>query len=131
MPEDKKSEEVHEHIVHHEEQKLILEKHIATAQWVQAIAMLTEAILISKLHLISNQSEGEDKVLTGIWVQTLGQLLESLGYTQQVSASDTYSKLNAQKTEITGDFLQSLGAALQGIGGVEVLNEDGEKFIIP
>ena len=57
MMRDKNREEINEHMIKNEEQKFTLEKHLATVQWIQTIAVLIEAILLSKLHLISDNSE--------------------------------------------------------------------------
>ncbi|MBP1915811.1 hypothetical protein J2Z23_002793 [Lederbergia galactosidilyticus] len=119
-----------EHILEDEELMAALEEQIATLQWIQAAAILTEAVLLSKLYsLKENVEEGEDKILTGIWVQTLGQLMEALGVTQQINTTDKSSIFKAEKTAVTGDLIQSIGAGLQAWGGEELLKAAAEELI--
>ncbi|OAK67166.1 hypothetical protein [Lederbergia galactosidilytica] len=119
-----------EHILEDEELMAALEEQIATLQWIQAAAVLTEAVLLSKLYsLKENVEEGEDKILTGIWVQTLGQLTEALGVTQQINTTDKSSIFKAEKTAVTGDLIQSIGAGLQAWGGEELLKAAAEELI--
>ena len=119
-----------EHILEDEELKAALEEQIATLQWIQAAAVLMEAVLLSKLYsLKENVEEGEDKILTGIWVQTLGQLMEALGVTQQINTTDKSSIFKAEKTAVTGDLIQSIGAGLQAWGGEELLKAAAEELI--
>lgn len=124
-----KAQERNKEILSEEEQKVNLEKQIAAVQWIQTMAVLTEAILLTKLYSIDH-SKGEEKILTGIWIQTLGQFTEAVGLTQQVSTSNRDLKFTAEKTATSGSFIQSLGAALQGVGGVEVLSEEVEEPFI-
>ncbi|KRG15377.1 hypothetical protein ACA30_07075 [Virgibacillus soli] len=119
-----------EHILEDVELMAALEEQIATLQWIQAAAVLTEAVLLSKLYsLKENVEEGEDKILTGIWVQTLGQLTEALGVTQQINTTDKSSIFKAEKTAVTGDLIQSIGAGLQAWGGEELLKAAAEELI--
>ncbi len=121
-----------EHILEDEELMAALEEQIATLQWIQAAAVLTEAVLVSKLYSLKDNVEGEDKILTGIWVrvQTLGQLTEALGVTQQINTTDKSSIFKAaEKTAVTGDLIQSIGAGLQAWGGEELLKAAAEELI--
>ncbi|SRR5690606_8740278 len=118
-----------EHILEDEELKAVIEEQIATLQWIQAVAVATEAVLVSKLYSLKDNVEGEDKILTGIWVQTIGQLMEALGVTQQISTTDKHSIFEAEKTAVTGDLIQSIGAALQAWGGEEILLAAVEELI--
>lgn len=104
-----------------------LEKQIAVAQWVQAAGVFAEAILLTKLYLLKEDSnaEGEQKILAGIWVQTIGQLAEAAAVSKQIEAEDEFVLYNAQKMAIAGDWGQALGSALQAIGGEEILLADG------
>lgn len=110
---------------------LKLEQQIAVAQWIQTTAILAEAILFTRLYSFKEESNGESKVLTGIWIQTIGQLLEATGVTKQLNTTNKFTIHNAQKMAITGDLIQSIGAAIEAIGGEELLLEDGTEFIIP
>ncbi|MBY0099377.1 DUF6944 family repetitive protein [Mesobacillus maritimus] len=102
-----------------------LEKGIAVCQWIQAGAVFTEAILLTRLYFLNGESSAEQKILAGIWTQTIGQLIEAHGVTKQINNLNEISLLQAQKLTVTGDILQSLGSGLQAIGGEEVLISDG------
>jgi hypothetical protein len=102
-----------------------LEKGIAVCQWIQAGAVFTEAILLTRLYFLNGESSAEQKILAGIWTQTIGQLIEAHGVTKQIKNLNKISLLKAQKLTVTGDILQSLGSGLQAIGGEEVLMSDG------
>jgi hypothetical protein len=102
-----------------------IEKRIAICQWIQAGAVFTEAILLTRLYFLNEETTGEQKILAGIWTQTIGQLIEAYGVTKQINNLNKFSLLEAQKLSVTGDILQSLGAGLQAIGGEEILMADG------
>ena len=70
----------------------------------------------------------ERKIETGLWVQTIGQIIETLSVSKQVSLSDNRSILNAQRMVILGDLLQSAGAATEAKGGIEILSEGTESL---
>lgn len=104
-----------------------IEKQIAVTQWIQATGVFAEAILLTKLYAIKENSNttGEQKILAGIWVQTIGQLVEAASVTKQLDAADELILYKAQRLAIAGDLGQSIGAALQAIGGEEILLADG------
>lgn len=112
-----------------EELILSLEKQIAAAVWLQAIGNIAEAILVSKLLLIKEEVQGDTKVVTGIWVQTIGQVMEAIGVTKQIEAVDPSIVFDAQRLTIMGDILQSVGAAVEAIGGKQILQSEQEGFI--
>ncbi|WP_066151852.1 hypothetical protein [Halalkalibacter krulwichiae] len=63
----------------------------------------------------------------------LGQGLVTIGATKQLTTKDSLT-LSAQKLEIGGNLLQSLGSAIQAIGGEEALIEElvtGMQEFIP
>lgn len=129
---ENKNENKNEHILENEELIAALEEQIAATQWIQSAAVLYEAILLTQLYFLENHNnDGENKILAGIWVQTIGQFTEALGVTKEIRTTDKYSIFKAQKMAVTGDWLQSLGAALQGLGGEEALLSDGEDIFIP
>lgn len=105
--------------------KLQLEKQIAITQWIQTVGVIAEAILLTKLYSLNGDSEGEKKILTGIWIQTIGQLLEATAVSNQINNKNEYSILSSQKIAVTGDIVQSIGSALQALGGEELLLQDG------
>jgi len=104
---------------------LSLEKGIAICQWIQAGAVFTEAVLLTRLYFLNGESSAEQKILAGIWTQTIGQLMEAHGVTKQIMNLNDISQLKAQKLTVAGDILQSLGSGLQAIGGEEALISEG------
>ena len=111
-----------------------LKKQAEIATWIQAVGIIAEAIILTKLLAISEESEGENKVVLGMWIQTIGQLSEAIGVSKQVRAQDRQSLLSAQHLSVKGDILQSIGAAIEAIGGKEVIVEEqiknGDGFVI-
>ncbi|WP_421382923.1 hypothetical protein ACOJQI_01670 [Bacillus salacetis] len=107
-----------------EEMILKIEKQIAAALWVQSIAQIIEAVLVLKLYLLKEESEGETKVALGVWTQTIGQIIETIGVTKQIGELDREILKEAQRISIIGDILQSAGAAIEVLGGKQILVED-------
>ena len=103
-----------------------LEKQIVATIWLQALGQLNEAILLSKLILVSDNldSHGEQKIVVGNWVQAFGLIVEALGVSQELFTIDKEIILRGQKLAITGSFIQSFGAQLEGVGGIEVIQEE-------
>lgn len=110
-----------------EELREQLKKQAEIATWIQAVGIIAEAIILTKLLAISEESEGENKVVLGMWIQTIGQLSEAIGVSKQVRAKDLQSLLSAQELSVNGDILQSIGAAIEAIGGKEVIVEEQIK----
>lgn len=54
----------------------------------------------------------------------IGQSLEALGATKQLAAVDPQLLIAAQKLAVNGNALQSLGSAIETIGGKEVILEE-------
>ncbi|WP_053365898.1 DUF6944 family repetitive protein [Bacillus sp. FJAT-27245] len=107
-----------------EELKLTLEKQIAISIWIQAIGQIMEAILVLKLLAISEKTEGEQTLATGVVIQMVGQIVESIGVTKEITQQAPGVLPEAQRIAITGDWLQSIGAAIEAIGGEMVLTEE-------
>ncbi|WP_206763779.1 hypothetical protein [Cytobacillus firmus] len=63
------------------------------------------------------------KILNGVWLQTIGHILIAISVSRQIRETDKIKLLEEQKTAIVGDFLVSLGAALEGIGGLQAMEE--------
>ncbi|WP_409252664.1 hypothetical protein V1502_01670 [Bacillus sp. SCS-153A] len=101
-----------------------IEKQIAAALWLQSIGQVAEAILVLKLLLLKEESEGEKKTAVGIWIQTIGQIIETVGVTRQLGSLDRITLKEAQRGAIIGDILQSAGAAIEVLGGKQILIED-------
>ncbi|WP_409275170.1 DUF6944 family repetitive protein [Neobacillus sp. SCS-31] len=104
--------------------KLTLEKQIAISIWIQAIGQIMEAILVLKLLALSEKTEGEQTLATGVVIQMIGQIVESIGVTKEVTLRAPSVLPEAQRIAITGDWLQSIGAAIEAIGGEMVINEE-------
>ncbi|PWW27895.1 hypothetical protein DFO73_107208 [Cytobacillus oceanisediminis] len=110
-----------------EEMKSSLKEQAAAAVWIQTVGLIAEAIIISRLLAISEESEGENKIVTGIWIQAIGQLLEAIGVTRQLTTEDQKLLLMAQRTTVNGDWLQSIGAAVEALGGERVIAVEMEE----
>lgn len=114
-----------------EEKRKALKKQIEAAVWLQAIGQISEAILLWRLYLISDnrESPGEKTLLTGSWIQATGQLLEALGVTEEVTSQSKEKILEGQKTAVSGEFLQGIGGLIASLGGAEILEEEQFNII--
>lgn len=72
----------------------------------------------------------ENVIATGIWIETFGQFLKTIGVTQQVSAINEQATFKAQEFEIIGGSLRSFVHALEAIGGIEILQEEKQTDIL-
>jgi hypothetical protein len=64
------------------------------------------------------------KILNVVWLQTIGHILIAISVSRQIRETDKSKLLEEQKIAIAGDFLVSLGAALEGIGGLQAMEEE-------
>lgn len=112
-----------------EELILQIEKQISAALWVQAMAQITEAILLTKLYTLNGESEGEAKIVTGVWVQAIGQTIEAVAVTKEISITDPAFVRQLRKILVSSDLIQSAGAAIEAVGGAQVLAEEEDTFI--
>ncbi|MBT2692831.1 hypothetical protein [Bacillus sp. ISL-55] len=106
-----------------------IEKQISVSLFVQAAAQITEAILLSRLYALRDETEGESEIITGVWVQSIGQTIEALAVSKELSTFNQQELRELQKIIVSSDFLQSIGAAIEGAGGIKVLKETPESFI--
>jgi SNF family Na+-dependent transporter len=76
---------------------------------------------------------GEHQILTGVWIRTIGQILEAISVSSQIRETDKRQLLKEQKIAIAGDLLVSLGSAFEVIGGLQVIEEEPIKIprIVP
>ncbi|MBU5266844.1 hypothetical protein [Virgibacillus proomii] len=106
-----------------------IEKQIEAAVWLQTFGLIAETILTSKLLSLDEEDmDGEQDVFTGILVQAIGQLFQSIGVSQQISAIDKELFINGQKIEVTGNFIQLIGVAMTAFGGERELLEELQKI---
>jgi hypothetical protein len=112
-----------------EELILQIEKQIAASLWIQAVAQINEAILLTKLYTLNGESEGEAKIVTGVWVQAIGQTIEALAVTKEISANDPAFNSQLQRIIIISDAIQSAGAAVEAAGGTQLLAQFEGSFL--
>jgi len=115
---------MHEKEDQQKEMKLALEKQVEVSVWFQFFALLSEAIAATKLYDLDEKKPGSQDIVTGIWIQVIGQLIEAIGVTQQIQAKDNKSTLSGQRTAINGDWLQSMGAAVEAAGGERFIRDE-------
>lgn len=108
-------------------------KQIAANIWFQAFAQISEAWLVTKLFYLEDQVPGSHEIVYGIWLQGIGQLIEAIGVSEQLLATDNPALFKGQRTAINGDWMQSIGAAVEATGGEIVLRDsimkDGDGFV--
>jgi hypothetical protein len=110
-----------------ENKKIIeLEKEVALGLWIQVIGQIIEIRGLTGLLNIETDTDsvGERQILSGVWIKTIGQLLEAVSVSSQIGEKDTIKLLQEQKVAITGDFLVSIGAAIEVLGGIRTLEEE-------
>ncbi|EKN66926.1 hypothetical protein BABA_13597 [Neobacillus bataviensis LMG 21833] len=92
----------------------------------QVLGQIIELKGLSELFHLEEDSNkiGEQQILTGVWTRTIGQILEAISVTKQLGETDLVKLNQEQKIAITGDLLVSIGAAIEVIGGINVLEEE-------
>ncbi|MFB6467196.1 hypothetical protein ACE38V_10255 [Cytobacillus sp. Hz8] len=102
------------------------EKEVALGLWIQVLGQVIEIKGLTGLLNIERDTDlvGETQILTGVWIKTIGQLLEAISVSCQIGEKDLIKLLQEQKVAITGDFLVSLGAAYEVLGGIRTLGEE-------
>ncbi|PFP30889.1 hypothetical protein COJ96_02705 [Bacillus sp. AFS073361] len=108
-----------------------LEKQVSIAVWIQFIGQIMEAFYLSKIMLVSEEvreNANERQILLGAWIQTAGQLFEGVGTTKQLYTDEEKSlTLEAQRVTNFGDWLQSVGVALEANAGTQIILEEIRK----
>ncbi|MBT2678530.1 hypothetical protein J7E38_05915 [Bacillus sp. ISL-35] len=112
-----------------EEKIAQIEKQISVSLFIQAAAQISEAILLSRLYALRDATEGEGDIVAGVWLQSIGQTIEALAVSKELSTLNQEELRELQKIIISSDFIQSLGAAIEGAGGIKVLKEATESFL--
>ena len=112
---DKKSEKI-----------LELKKEVELGLWIQVIDQFIEIKGLSGLLHIEEDanSTGEQQILTGVLIKTIGQKLEAISVSSQIRETDLIKLLQEQKVAITGDLLVSIGSAYEVAGGIHVLQKE-------
>jgi hypothetical protein len=102
------------------------ENQVAIGLWIQVIGQIIEANGLSGLLEveIDANSAGERQILSGVWIRLIGQILEAISVSSQINETDKNKLIEEQKIAIAGDFLASLGSAIEVIGGIEILREE-------
>ena len=108
---------------------LELEKEVELGLWIQVIGQIIEIKGLSGLLNLEEDANvtGEQQILTGALIRTIGQILEAISVSSQIRETDLIKRLQEQKLAITGDFLVSIGSAYEVVGGIHVLQEDTTK----
>ena len=105
---------------------LELEKEVELGLWIQVMGQIIEIKGLSGLLHIEEDanSTGEQQILTGVLIKTIGQILEAISVSSQIGETDIIKLLQEQKLAITGDLLVSIGSAYEVVGGIHVLQEE-------
>ncbi|WP_079504478.1 hypothetical protein [Mesobacillus jeotgali] len=106
-----------------------IEKQISISLYIQAAAQITEAILLSRLYALKEETDGESEIVTGVWLQSIGQTIEAIAVSKELSAINQEDLITLEKIIVSSDFIQSFGAAIEGIGGLKVLRQTPLPFI--
>jgi hypothetical protein len=103
-----------------------LEKEIAFGLWIQVVGQIIELIALSELLQVQEDDNilGEEQILTGVWLRTIGQIIEAVSVSKQIKETDLLKRIQQQKLAIAGDFLVSVGAGYEVVGGIHVLEEE-------
>jgi hypothetical protein len=105
---------------------LELKKEVELGLWIQVIGQIIEIKGLSGLLYLEEDATatGEQQILTGVLIKTIGQLLEAISVSSQIRETDLIKLLQEQKLAITGDLLVSIGSAYEVAGGIHVLQEE-------
>ncbi|MCM3125189.1 MULTISPECIES: hypothetical protein [unclassified Mesobacillus] len=106
-----------------------IEKQISISLCIQAAAQITEAVLLSRLYALKDDKDGESEIIAGVWIQSIGQTIEALAVSKELTTFNQDELRELQKIIISSDFIQSIGAAIEGAGGIKVLTKTTESFI--
>lgn len=71
----------------------------------------------------------ERQVVDGVWIQTIGQILEAIGVTKEVLVNDELIKLEATTVANIGDWLQGIGAIYEAHAGKQIIAEDRKELV--
>lgn len=96
---------------------------IATSLWFQSFAELIEASAVTKLFFLEERVPGGEEVVQGVWIQVIGQIIETIGVSQQLLSDDTSAIFKGQRTVINGDWMQGIGAILEATGEEQSLRD--------
>jgi hypothetical protein len=108
---------------------LELKKEVELGLWIQVIGQIIEVKGLSGLLQLEDDSTGEQQILTGALIRTIGQILEAISVSSQIRETDLIKLLQEQKIAITGDLLVSIGSAYEVAGGIQVLQEETARIV--
>lgn len=118
-----------------ENERIAIEKQLAFGIWVQAVGQVMELVGLIRLSLLDEDlgTVAMTEVLSGASIQTIGTFFEAIGVSNQISNPDNESRFDAQVLAVTGDWLQSVGAALEAMGGSDEIlieqQQNGRLFV--
>jgi hypothetical protein len=75
---------MHEKEDQQKQTRLALEKQVEASLCIQFFALLTEAIAVTKLYKLEEKRPGSQDIITGIWIQVIGQLIEAIGFLNKI-----------------------------------------------
>ncbi|WP_339149455.1 MULTISPECIES: hypothetical protein [unclassified Sutcliffiella] len=103
-----------------------LQENIAFAVWLQVIGQVLEAINLSKLYNLTNDplSDVEKGILTGAWVQTIGDIVVAIGTTAEVLSDDPQLELQAQIVATQGLWIQTFGTGMEASIATETIKRE-------
>lgn len=103
-----------------------LQENIAFAVWLQVIGQVLEAINLSKLYNLTNDSlsDVEKGILTGAWVQTIGDIVGAIGTTAEVLSDDPQMELKAQIVATQGLWIQTFGTGIEASSATEAIKRE-------
>lgn len=108
---------------------LELKKEVELGLWIQVIGQIIEVKGLSGLLHLEEDTTGEQQILTGALIRTIGQILEAISVSSQIRETDLIKLLQEQKIAITGDLLVSIGSAYEVAGGIHVLQEETARIV--
>jgi hypothetical protein len=103
-----------------------LQENIAFAVWLQVVGQVLEAVNLSKLYNLTNDplSDVEKGILTGAWVQTIGDIVGAIGTTAEVLSDDPQVELQAQIVATQGLWIHTFGSGLEASSATETIKRE-------
>ncbi|WP_194273360.1 hypothetical protein [Priestia megaterium] len=113
---------------HSEDLKVNFEELIAAGNSLKTIGQIMELIGAANLFSINERPTlGDKQALSGIVLQTIGQIIQTTGIFQQLGEPNDEVMLQGQKNEIVGTSLKTAGYGLETAGEINLFNEEQES----